>query len=133
MDASTYLRRKKETMTQYIHKPTFMDAGLRTSVLGKVAGASHYVSPNTKVAPIDPCQTAAIAFTGSATAKPVFVQPGCCAVADNASIAIQGCPMIYEQPSYIESCKVTPYHGTPAQQSEAGALKCCNDNLETPK
>jgi hypothetical protein len=127
MDASTYLRRKKETMTQYIHKPTFMDAGLRTNVLGKIAGASHYVSPNTKVAPINPCDTANMGFTGSATATPVFVQPGCCVPPATGSIVKPCCDMIYEPEQYVQACKVVPYYGTPAQQSEAAALPCCND------
>ncbi len=125
MDASTYLRRKKESMEKYIATPKCMDAGLRTSMLSKTG--AHYVSPNTKVAPINPCSTSTVGFTGSATAKPVFVQPGCCITSDTRPIVLPCCDMIYEQDKYVSACKVQPYYGTPAQQSEAAAVKCCND------
>ena len=118
-------------MTQYIHKPVFMDAGLRTSVLSHSAGAAHYVSPNTNVAPVDPCLITHVGFTGSATAKPVFVKavPGCTVASDTQSIVKPCCDMIYEPQQYVSDCKVAPYYGTPAQMKQAGALKCCGDAL----
>jgi hypothetical protein len=125
MDASTYLRRKKESLGQYIHTRKTMDAGLQTSIIGNNASAAHYVSPNTKTAPINPCETAKVAFTGSASAQPVRIQavaPGCCPLPDTATI-LPCCPMIYEPERYIPTCKVLPYFATPAQQKEAGALR----------
>lgn len=126
MDASTYLRRKKESMTQYIHKPAFMDAGTRTELLGRAAGSAHYVSPNVKPAAIATCLTSKPAFTGSATAEPVKVAaPGCCSAADANSITIPCCTMIYEPSSTIPVCKVQPYVGTRIQHSEAVASHVC--------
>ncbi len=124
MDASTYLRRKKEAMTTYIHRTPYLDAGLRTEVLQKNAAA---VTPqaNPHIVP----NTCCIQETGtsSQTAAP------CCKNNDRSDlyttpyITLPCCPIPYLSTTYLSPCKVLPYQATPAQQSEASArvVRCC--------
>jgi hypothetical protein len=131
MDASTYLRRKKESLGQYIHKPAFMDAGARTEmVVGKAAANAYYVSPATAFAPIakSSCTTCgSTGYSGSASAQPYKAPPGCCVTRDTTSITRACCPMIYEASStYTPACKVTEYCAPRTAQTEAVALHTCN-------
>ncbi len=105
MDASTYLRRKKESMPQYIHRPVCVDASTRTERIARAAGSAYYVSPNVKPAVIPTCLTSKPAVTGNVDA--IKVLPGC--ASDVGPITLSCCSMIYEPETPVTSCKVEPY------------------------
>jgi hypothetical protein len=121
MDASTYLRRKKESMIQYIHKPAFVDAGTRTEFLGRTAGSAHYAGQTAQPA-IPTCMTSKPAFAGATPVK--VVAPGCC-ITDTQSITLPCCEMIYEPPHNTTACKVEPYVGTRIQHNAAVDFHTC--------
>ena len=123
MDASTYLRRKRESMPQYIHKPTVMDAGQRTAILSQSAGSAHYVSPNAAKDLTTCASHTTHGFAGSATATPVRV-PGCCAAPSAGPITLPGCERIYEPSHTPTACKVTPYFGTRASSGLGNNCQC---------
>lgn len=112
MDYSTYLRRKRESMTQYVHRKPFLDAGIRTEMLGKQANSVS--APTTEpAARVLPCAAATVGLGGN------YVEPIrpantklACAICESRNslytdpyIVKEGCPIPYEIKTYISPCK----------------------------
>lgn len=112
MDYSTYLRRKRESMTQYVHRKPFLDAGIRTEMLGKQANSVS--APTTEpAARVLPCAAATVGLGGN------YVEPIrpanaklACAICESRSslytdpyIVKEGCPIPYEIKTYVSPCK----------------------------
>lgn len=114
MDASTYLRRKKEAMTQYIHRTPYLDAGIRTEMLAhNAASVSKY--PHV----VQTCCSGVPEQTNSNSSA--------CCQANNRNdlyttpyITLNCCPMIYNSTPTSSVCAYS-YMATPAQQKEAWA------------
>jgi hypothetical protein len=115
MDASAYLRRKKEAMTQYIHRTPYLDAGVRTEMLARnAASVSKYphvvqtccsgVPPQTTSNSSDCCQ----ANNRNDLYTTPYITKGCC-------------PMIYAVSTPTSTVCSYSYQATPAQQRAAWA------------
>lgn len=124
MDASQYLRRKKEAMQQYIHRTPYLDSGLRTEVLGKNAAAVTPIA-NPRIIP----NTCCMQTTGTSSGQPA----PCCKNNDRSDlythpyIVKSCCSYPTVSTTYLSPCKVLEYQATPAQQSEASkrVVRCC--------
>lgn len=140
MDASTYLQRKKQSMPQFLARKTFLDAGLRTEVVQKIAN-THYTSPNRNLPELRSCtsdnilNTNLIGYNGNV--RPVEATPGCASaglcsyttsIQTNPSIVIPCVPFPYVSSYYVSQPKVSLYKGTPSQQATAVAFAVNSSN-----
>ncbi len=112
MDYSTYLRRKRESMTQYVHRKPFLDAGIRTEMLAKQAN-SVSAPTGEPVARVLPCAAASVGLGGNYVdpIRPAKADLGS-AICENRSslytspyIVKEGCLIPYEIKTYISPCK----------------------------
>ncbi len=122
MDASTYLRRRKEAMTQYVRRSPYQDAGMRTETLGKQTATFITNTPVETLA----CCTTSPAFSGPDASSVTAIKPtNCCVSRDDLYttpyIVKPCCPFPSETTTYLSPCKVTYYQATPTHQKEAAA------------
>ena len=122
MDASQYLRRKREAMSMYVKRELFQDAGFRSEMIGKQA-ATFIANPASIPKVFTPaCNTSSPAQGGSACAEPVKPTNCCVSRADlytTPGITTACCPFQSTVATYLSPCKVIPYQGTTAEQSAA--------------
>jgi hypothetical protein len=133
MDAGTYLRRKRECMTQYISRNVVVPESLRIEAAAKKANTVYNLNP----AKGNVCCPKGTGFGGGAV-TPIRGTPGstgCCNTTGGAKIRLQGCPIPYDAPAaYVSEKPCCGYTGTRAQQTEASRIAvnrdlgrdCCN-------
>jgi hypothetical protein len=113
MDSSTHLERKKQAMTQYLHRQSCVDAGLHTKIQNIMAN-TYYVSPNDT-------------WKSNENTIPIKPAPGCvskglCAdIRSSPYISTPCIPILYVSTMYVPTCKVALYQATPNEQSAAVA------------
>jgi hypothetical protein len=124
MDASQYLRRKRESMSMFQKRPLFQDAGQRTEMLGMQAAT--YKPATATTAPFTPaCCTSSPAQGGSSVEA---IKPTTCCTDRSYLYTAPGistpcCPFPSTIATYLSPCKVQCYQGTTAQQATAVARR----------
>ncbi len=123
MDASRYLRLRVQEQGKYIHKSTYMDAGLRT----------QYVTEKVETLTPVAAQTSRFECSdGSGCSDSVRLGvSSCCRLYEDpmtiTGIRIPCCPMQFISSVTVPPCKYE-FCSTPAQYKEAVANRTCNKN-----
>lgn len=122
MDSSTYLERKKQAMTQYLHRQSCVDAGLHTKIQSIIAN-KYYVSPNDT-------------WKSDDNVIPIKPAPGCVSnnlctdIGSSTYITLPCVPISYVSTMYVSPCKVALYQATPNEQS--AAVACAVNRINCP-
>jgi len=131
MDASTYLRRKREAMPQIIARNSSMDAGMRTEMLGRAVN-STFISKNSVNGVVTDCCQALPSY-GSANTQPIKAPETCANICGSMNerytapyIEVQGFPIQYMSTSYILQPKVMPFQEVPGLASQKIAAVLCS-------
>lgn len=134
MDASRYLRLKKEACAQTLARSKCIPSSLRTDMLAKAATQTFHTTHDAAPVCIYPCNTSKVAFGGNVTesihpASACLANTMCADISDRYTtpfVVVPGCERPTEAPLYVSAHCTPCYHSTPAQVATAAAVcKSC--------